>query len=210
MESSRNHPGIVEQQQIVGLQKLGKIHHSTVLHPRPRSMENQQSGVTTGRRPLRDELTRQLEIEIIGTHRRIITRVYGTIGSEGPMDRQQRGRRAEWIAMLMLLLKGYRPRDRNWRGAGGELDIVVERRREIVFVEVKMRSSNLFGGAVGAVDATKKKNLARVSAAYLSRHDLWDRPCRFDVVTVERTKTFPFWNIRHYKNAFSPDLGRRM
>ena len=112
--------------------------------------------------------------------------------------------------MLLLLLKGYRFRDRNWRGAGGELDLVVERRREIVFVEVKARSTDLYGGAIGAVDAHKRRILTRASSAYLSRHDLWDRPCRFDIVTLERKKSLPYWRIRHYENAFSPDLGRQL
>jgi putative endonuclease len=126
------------------------------------------------------------------------------------MESGKLGRRGEWVALALLLLKGYRPRHRNWRGAGGELDLVVERRREVVFVEVKARSTDLFGGAVGSVDAKKQRTLARASSAYLSRHDLWDRPCRFDIVTIERKTTFPYWKIRHYKNAFRPDLGRRI
>lgn len=126
------------------------------------------------------------------------------------MQRQRFGNRAEWAALVLLLLKGYRPRHRNWRGAGGELDLVVEKRNEIVFVEVKARSSRLFGGAVGAVDSQKRRILARVSSAYLSRFDLWDRPCRFDIVTLEKLGRIPFWRIRHYRNAFSPDLGRRL
>jgi putative endonuclease len=112
--------------------------------------------------------------------------------------------------MALLLLKGYRPRHRNWRGAGGELDLVVEKRREIVFVEVKARTTDLFGGAVAAVDAHKRRILTRTSSAYLSRHGLWDRPCRFDIVTVERRRSFPFWGVRHYRDAFRPDLGRRL
>lgn len=126
------------------------------------------------------------------------------------MDRRRFGRRAEWVALVLLLLKGYRPRHRNWRGAGGEIDLVVERRRETVFVEVKARSGDLYGGAVGAVDRDKQRNLTRASSAYLSRFGLWDRPCRFDIVTVEKQAKFPFWRIRHYQNAFSPNLGRRM
>ncbi len=126
------------------------------------------------------------------------------------MNRQRFGRRAERVALLLLLLKGYRPRHRNWRGAGGELDLIVERRGETVFVEVKARSSDLFGGAVSAVDREKRRNLARASSAYLSRFGLWDRPCRFDIITVEKQTAFPFWKIRHYRNAFSPNLGRRM
>ncbi|MCU0303700.1 MAG: YraN family protein [Thermoanaerobaculales bacterium] len=124
------------------------------------------------------------------------------------MNRQSLGRRAEWVAWLLLVLKGYRIRDRNWRAAGGELDLVAERRREIVFVEVKMRSSAGFGGAAAAVDRAKREALVRVSSAYLSSHDLWNRPCRFDVVTVERLRRPPYWSIRHHRNAFSPDRGR--
>lgn len=120
------------------------------------------------------------------------------------------GRRAEWLALVLLVIKGHRPRHRNWRGAGGELDLVVERRREIVFVEVKARSSGLYGGAAAAVGATKRRHLARVSSAYLSAHDLWHRPSRFDIVTVERRRGFPFWRIRHYVNAFTVDAGRQL
>jgi putative endonuclease len=126
------------------------------------------------------------------------------------VDRQTFGRRAEWAALLLLVTKGYRLRHHNWRGAGGELDLVVERRREVVFVEVKARSSDLFGGAAAAVDAAKRRHLIRTSSAYLSAYGLWNRPCRFDIVTVERQPRFPFWRIRHQPNAFRADLGRRL
>lgn len=126
------------------------------------------------------------------------------------MDHGKLGRRGEWIALALLVTKGYRPRHRNWRGAGGELDLVLERRGEIVFVEVKTRSTDLYGGAGAAVDARKRRILTRTSSAYLSSFELWDRPSRFDIVTIERLPRFPFWRVRHYTNAFSPDLGRQM
>jgi putative endonuclease len=126
------------------------------------------------------------------------------------MDQRTLGRRGEWTALALLVIKGYRPRHRNWRGAGGEIDLVVERRGEIIFVEVKTRSTDLYGGAVAAVNATKKRNLTRASSAYLSRFGLWDRPCRFDIVAIERIDGFPFWRIRHSENAFRPDLGRQL
>jgi putative endonuclease len=124
------------------------------------------------------------------------------------MQRQRLGRFGEWAALAWLLVRGYRLRDRNWRGGGGEIDLIVERRREIVFVEVKTRSSDLFGGAIAAVNRDKQRMLSRVSAAYLSAHRLWQQPCRFDIITVEQRRRFPFWRIRHYRNAFSPDRGR--
>jgi len=88
------------------------------------------------------------------------------------------------------------------------LDLVVERRRELVFVEVKMRSGGLYGGAAAAVDREKRRALVRTAAAYLSRYGLWDRPSCFDVVTIERRVRPPFWRIRHLRNAFEPNLGR--
>ena len=118
------------------------------------------------------------------------------------------GRGGERAALILLLLKGYRPRHRNWRGPSGELDLVVERGGRIVFVEVKARSSELFGGAVAAFDRDKRLAVARTTAAYLSRNGLWDRPCRFDLVTIERTNRFPWWRPRHIVGAFEPDLGR--
>ena len=109
-----------------------------------------------------------------------------------------------------MRIKGYRLRHHNWRGPSGELDLVVERRGEIVFVEVKTRSSSLFGGAVGAINARKRAAVTRTATAYLGRHGLWDRPCRFDVVTIELTERPPWFRLRHYANAFRPDLGRLM
>ena len=127
----------------------------------------------------------------------------------GRTKRQVFGSRAEWAVLLILVFKGYRPLHRNWRGSGGEIDIVMRHRGETVFVEVKARSGDQFGGAVGSFDHKKRKVLERAAGAYLGRHGLWDRPCRFDLVTVERRGGLRPWRIRHYKNAHRPDLGRQ-
>ena len=119
------------------------------------------------------------------------------------------GRRAEWAALALLMGKGYRPRHSNWRGAGGELDLVMEHHGTTVFVEVKARSSHDFGGAAAALNDTKKRMLTRTSAAYLSRYSLWRRPCRFDLVTVERVGGLIPWRIRHYRDVFQPNRGRQ-
>jgi putative endonuclease len=119
------------------------------------------------------------------------------------------GRRAEWAALLLLMAKGYRPRHRNWRGAGGELDLVMRHRDTTVFVEVKARSDDLLGGAAAAFNHDKQRVLVRVSNAYLGRYDLWQRPCRFDLVTVERSSGVLPWRIRHYRDVFQPNLGRQ-
>jgi putative endonuclease len=122
--------------------------------------------------------------------------------------RARLGRLGEWAALLWLVLKGYRPRHRRWRAAGGELDLVMTRGETVVFVEVKTRSSLDFGGAAAAVDRKKRDAMVRTAGAYLSRHGLWERPTRFDVVTVERRGGLLPWKVRHYAGAFRPDLGR--
>ena len=125
-------------------------------------------------------------------------------------SRQRTGRSGEWIALGLLWLKGHRLRHRNWRGGGGELDLVMARGRTVVFVEVKTRSSDDFGGAAAAVHAAKRQRLVRAASAYLSRHGLWERPCRFDVVTVERRAGLIPWRVSHLRGAFRPDLGRQL
>jgi len=122
---------------------------------------------------------------------------------------QRLGRRAEWAALLLLMIKGYRPRHRNWRGAGGELDLVMRHRGETVFVEVKARSGADFGGAAAALNSKKQKILTRTASAYLGRFGLWEHPCRFDLVTFERRSGIFPWRIRHYRNVFQPNLGRQ-
>ena len=119
------------------------------------------------------------------------------------------GRYAEWAALFLLMAKGYRPRHRNWRGGGGELDLVMRKRRETVFVEVKARSSEEFGGAAAAFHEKKKRMFTLVSAAYLSRYALWERPCRFDLVTLERVGGLMPWRVHHYRDVFQPDRGRQ-
>jgi len=119
------------------------------------------------------------------------------------------GRAGEWFALFLLLAKGYRLRHRNWRGGGGELDLVMSQRGATIFVEVKARSSADFGGAVAAFDGEKKKRMVRASSAYLGRFSLWDRPCRYDLVTFERAAGFFPWHVRHYRDVFQPNLGRQ-
>jgi putative endonuclease len=107
------------------------------------------------------------------------------------------------------MAKGYRPLHRRWRGSGGELDLVMRKSDTTVFVEVKARSDDLYGGAAAALNIKKQKVLIRTASAYLSRYGLWERPCRFDLVTIERIGgVFP-WRIRHYRDVFLPNLGRQ-
>jgi len=94
------------------------------------------------------------------------------------------GREGEVLAARLLTGKGYRILARNYRTAGGEVDLVCQDGDTLVFVEVKTRSAGSLGRPDQAVTGIKRGRLVRAAAAFLSEHDGWERPCRFDVVAV--------------------------
>jgi putative endonuclease len=72
----------------------------------------------------------------------------------------------------------------NWRGAAGEVDLIVQRDKLIVISEVKTRSSAAFGSPAEAVGVAKQKRLRRLAAEWLSEAALGRVDIRFDVVSV--------------------------
>jgi putative endonuclease len=67
-------------------------------------------------------------------------------------------------------LRGYRVLGANVRAGRNELDLVVRRGRTLLFVEVKERSGDGYGGPFGAIDAEKRRRLRRAALAWLSAH----------------------------------------
>jgi len=110
------------------------------------------------------------------------------------------GRSGEEIAACILQNHGYRILARNWRFKKLELDIICERQRQIVFVEVKTRRSDICGGGAGAITIAKKSRLIRAAQAWLSKHGQWGKSCRFDVVCL--TGDSENFRMEHYRNAF--------
>lgn len=76
------------------------------------------------------------------------------------------GRRGEEIAAAFLVRAGYLILDRNWRCPQGEIDVVAFDGGETVFVEVKTRSSLLFGHPLEAITAQKLARLRRLAVAW--------------------------------------------
>jgi len=111
------------------------------------------------------------------------------------------GKAAETAAEEHLCRKGYRILDRNVRYRNGELDIVAQDQETVVFVEVKARRSDEFGGAFYAVTVQKKQKLVQLAAQYVGQHHLQDCPCRFDVVLIQGG-TSSSCTLDHIENAF--------
>lgn len=112
-----------------------------------------------------------------------------------------RGRGAERVALVWLLLKGYRPLARRFSAAGGEIDLVVRRGGTIAFVEVKARGT--MDAALTSIDAVKRRRFGRAARAWLSRHPPGaGLTFRADAVFIA-PGAFP----RHLPAAFELDLG---
>jgi putative endonuclease len=112
------------------------------------------------------------------------------------------GQEAEARAAELFRQKGYRVLAQNVRLPGGELDLIVQQKGVLVFVEVKARHTEAFGGAVGAIDARKQARLTRLAKLYLSGLSLPIPACRFDVVLYQGLSDGSL-TVEHIENAFA-------
>ena len=116
------------------------------------------------------------------------------------------GRAAEEAAARYLEARGWRILGRNVRVGRGELDLIVRRGPVLAFVEVKARRTRSCGAPEDAVDAAKRRQVARLAELWLAARP-WAmggvRDVRFDIVAVDLT-SYPA-AIRHLVAAFTQD-----
>jgi len=94
------------------------------------------------------------------------------------------GRWGEARAASWLGRRGWRVLARNYRFGRREVDLVLTRGGLVVFVEVKTRSGDGFGGGAGAITWRKRREIEAVAAHFLATRGLSDRRVRFDAVVV--------------------------
>jgi putative endonuclease len=115
--------------------------------------------------------------------------------------RRRVGQEGEAAAEQYLRRIGYRIVAKNLRSSLGELDLVAEDGQVLVFVEVKARRTEEFGGAVHAVHRQKQEKLIQLASQYLARYHLTNRLCRFDVVLLQGDEASTP-QVEHIQNAF--------
>jgi putative endonuclease len=94
------------------------------------------------------------------------------------------GEAAERLAERHLIALGLTLRERNYRSPHGEIDLIMQDGRTLVFVEVRQRRNPFFGSGADSIDGRKRRRLQLTAEHYLQRQ----RPvpaCRFDVVTLD-------------------------
>ena len=99
-------------------------------------------------------------------------------------ERRALGVSGEELAAAWYEARGYDVVVRNWRCRDGELDLVVRAGRDLVFCEVKARTSDAFGLPAEAVSPTKQARIRRLAARWLEDAPMPAREIRFDVASV--------------------------
>lgn len=95
------------------------------------------------------------------------------------------GKKGEELAIQYLLANDYQIIERNFRSRLGEIDIIARDKQELVFIEVKTRTSNQYGEPCEAVDDTKIKHILRVAEYYIYIKKIKNTYMRFDVIEVK-------------------------
>ncbi len=111
------------------------------------------------------------------------------------------GRRGEAIAEQHLVKRGLAVLDRNWRCGQGEIDLVVRDGDEVVFVEVKTRSSVAYGHPLEAITPQKLARLRRLAGAWCLAHPGVAGRIRIDAVAVIAPRGEPV-QVEHLERVF--------
>ncbi len=98
--------------------------------------------------------------------------------------RQALGRYGEDLVERWYAERGYRILERNWRCGAGELDLVVTDGSQLVFCEVKTRSSDRYGTGFEAITPRKQQQVRRLAAHYVRERGGWAGPLRCDAASI--------------------------
>ncbi len=114
------------------------------------------------------------------------------------------GADAEQLALRFLRRQGLNLVSQNFRTRLGEIDLIMQSRNCLVFVEVRYRASNPVSHAGLTVDIHKQRKLIRTAAVFLAKRAQYaNSVCRFDVVAIDADEQGK-QTIEWIKDAFVP------
>ena len=114
------------------------------------------------------------------------------------------GKKGEDIAVNFLIENGYAILCRNWKCQNAEIDIIASTGEFLVFVEVKTRSSDMWGLPEDAVSKQKMSQIIKGASLYIEENEVGDLEPRFDIISIVLDSK-PI-NIEHIDDAFYPPL----
>lgn len=98
----------------------------------------------------------------------------------------QQGEDAEQACLAHLKLQGLKLVDKNFSCRVGEIDIIMLDKTTLVFVEVRFRKNNNFGGGLESITTAKQNKLRRTAELYLQQNRQF-KNARFDVVSMSKS-----------------------
>ena len=119
-----------------------------------------------------------------------------------PLNRSEKGQRAESVALRWLQARGLTLVCRNFRCRWGELDLVMRDGDEIVIVEVRSRRHSGFAHPANTVDYRKQAKILRAAEYLIDRNPHLDGPVRLDVVAITGAEQ---QCIQWVRDAFTAD-----
>lgn len=119
---------------------------------------------------------------------------------------KQSGSQWEKTAESFLQSHGLKLLQRNFSSRFGEIDLIMEDEKTIVFIEVKYRSDNQHGSGADAVTFQKQGRISRTAAWFLAKNPRRaEQFCRFDVISINPFKKDQ--GINWIKDAFYSTIG---
>jgi putative endonuclease len=111
------------------------------------------------------------------------------------------GTNGEKEALFFLKSYEYKILETNWRLGKHEIDIICAKDDQIIFVEVKTRSSFFLGYPEEAVDARKQKIIKSLAEEYCSINN-FEKEIRFDIISIILNNSGKVVNLEHFVDAF--------
>lgn len=99
--------------------------------------------------------------------------------------------------------RGYKIIDRNFRTRRGEIDIIAEKNKAIIFIEVKTRKTPCMGNGIESVTPEKIRHMICAINMYLYQNRLEDRNIRLDAIEINGSTNDCHFKINHIKNILS-------
>lgn len=126
--------------------------------------------------------------------------------SRPPLTGRKSGSHWEKAAESFLLAQGLVLLQRNFSSRFGEIDLIMEDGKTLVFIEVKYRKNNQHGSGADAVTFHKQNRISLTAAWYLARNPhRAEQFCRFDVISIDPAKGDQ--GIDWIKDAFYSTIG---
>jgi len=115
-----------------------------------------------------------------------------------PTKNRKFGDFGENLAANFLQKKGFFLLEKNFLTRGGEIDLIFEKDKKIIFVEVKTRKNENFGHPLENISPAKIEKMKIAAFAFLEKNNFQNRDFRFDAITILRGKIEHFENIADF------------